>query len=158
MLMTTDAMRRKVREPQVGDASGAAVHEGQEWAGEMEVTAGLVVQELGWDEDADSTISESLEEVIGEALLDEETDEVVDVVLLWWRADDGDLVDGLVDATRNLGDSGRIWLLTPAAGTEGTVEPGEIAESAQVAGLVQTKSTRLGAWQGACLVPSGTKR
>lgn len=124
----------------------------------LDVTNGQIVQELGWDEDADSSISEGLEEVIGEALLDEETDEMVDVVLLWWRHDDGDLVDGLVDATRNLGDSGRIWLLTPAAGTPGTVEPGEIAESAQVAGLVQTISTRLGNWQGACLVPGGTKR
>ncbi|WP_186314588.1 MULTISPECIES: DUF3052 domain-containing protein [Corynebacterium] len=142
----------------MGDASGAAVHEGQDWAEMLDVTNGQIVQELGWDEDADSSISEGLEEVIGEALLDEETDEMVDVVLLWWRHDDGDLVDGLVDATRNLGDSGRIWLLTPAAGTPGTVEPGEIAESAQVAGLVQTTSTRLGSWQGACLVPGGTKR
>lgn len=124
----------------------------------LDVSNGQIVQELGWDEDADSSISEGLEEIIGEALLDEETDEMVDVVLLWWRHDDGDLVDGLVDATRNLGESGRIWLLTPAAGTPGTVEPGEIAESAQVAGLVQTISTRLGAWQGACLVPGGTKR
>lgn len=156
--MTTDLIRRKVREPQVGDASGAAVHEQQEWASLMEVTADQVVQELGWDEDADSAISEALEEAIGEELLDEETDEMVDVVLLWWRSDDGDLVDGLVDATRNLGESGRIWSLTPAAGTDGTVEPGVIAESAQVAGLVQTKSTRFGEWQGACLVPRGMKR
>ena len=102
--MTTDLIRRKVREPQVGDASGAAVHEQQEWASLMEVTADQVVQELGWDEDADSAISEALEEAIGEELLDEETDEMVDVVLLWWRSDDGDLVDGLVDATRNLGE------------------------------------------------------
>lgn len=142
----------------MGDASGAAVHEGQDWAEQLDVTDGQIVQELGWDEDADSSISEALEEVIGEALVTEETDEMVDVVLLWWRHDDGDLIDGLVDATRNLGEAGRIWLLTPAAGTDGTVEPGEVAESAQVAGLVQTISTRLGAWQGACLVSGGTKR
>ena len=30
--------------------------------------------------------------------VDEDTDEVVDVVLLWWRDGDGDLVDTLVDA------------------------------------------------------------
>lgn len=142
----------------MGDASGAAVHEGQDWAEQLNVTDGQIVQELGWDDDADSSISEALEEVIGEPLLTEETDEVVDVVLLWWRREDGDLIDGLVDATRNLGEGGRIWLLTPAAGTDGTVEPGVVAESAQVAGLVQTVSTRLGDWQGASLVPGGTKR
>ncbi|AGP30504.1 DUF3052 domain-containing protein [Corynebacterium terpenotabidum] len=142
----------------MGDAAGATVGSDREWAELMDVTEGQIVQEIGWDEDADSGISESLEDVIGLQLLDEDTDEMVDVVLLWWRGEDGDLVDGLVDATRNLGDAGRIWLLTPAAGTDGTVDPGEIAESAQIAGLVQTVSTRLGSWQGACLVASGTKR
>lgn len=149
---------RKVRDKPVGDAAGATVGSENDWAELMDVATGQIVQELGWDEDADSGISESLEDVIGGQLLDEETDEMVDVVLLWWRSDDGDLVDGLVDATRNLGDSGRIWLLTPAAGTSGTVDPGEIAESAQIAGLVQTVSTRLGSWQGACLVARGVKR
>lgn len=142
----------------MGDAAGATVGSDNDWAEFMDITAGQVIQELGWDEDADSGISEALEDVIGGQLLDDETDEMVDVVLLWWRSEDGDLVDGLVDATRSLGDTGRIWLLTPAAGTDGTVEPGEIAESAQVAGLVQTTSTRLGSWQGACLVARGAKR
>nr|WP_228073227.1 DUF3052 domain-containing protein [Corynebacterium sp. ED61] len=124
----------------------------------MCVTADDVIQEIGWDEDADSSISEALEDLIGSPLLEEGTDELVDVVLLWFREEDGDVVDGLVDATRSLGEDGRIWLLTPAAGTPGTIEPGVIAESAQLAGLVQTSSERLGDWQGACLVTSGTKR
>ncbi len=124
----------------------------------LNVSSEDIVQEIGWDEDCDSSISESLEDVICDALLDVDTDEVVDVVLLWWRSEDGDLVDGLVDATRSLGEDGRIWLLTPAAGSPGTIEPGEIAESAQLAGMVQTSSERLGDWQGACLVSSGTKR
>lgn len=129
-----------------------------DWASMLNVSSEDIVQEIGWDEDCDSSISESLEDVIGDALLDVDTDEVVDVVLLWWRSEDGDLVDGLVDATRSLGEDGRIWLLTPAAGSPGTIEPGEIAESAQLAGMVQTSSERLGDWQGACLVSSGTKR
>lgn len=124
----------------------------------LSVTHGQLVQEIGWDEDCDSSISEALEEAIGEPLLEEDTDEIVDVVLLWWREEDGDLVDGLVDAIRSLGEEGRIWLLTPAAGAPGTIEPGVIAESAQLAGLVQTKSERLGDWQGACLVARGYKR
>ncbi|MGV0383471.1 DUF3052 domain-containing protein [Corynebacterium sp. 22_2729] len=124
----------------------------------LNVESDYLIQEIGWDEDCDSSISEALEDAIGDALLDIDTDEVVDVVLLWWRDEDGDLVDGLVDATRSLGEDGSIWLLTPAKADAGRVEPGVIAESAQLAGLVQTKSERLGNWQGACLVSSGTKR
>ena len=117
-----------------------------------------VVQELGWDDDCDSSISEAIEDLIGEALLDEETDELCDVVLLWYRAEDEDLVDALVDAGRNLGDGGRIWLLTPGANQPGQVLPGDISESAQLAGLVQTKADRLGQWQGSCLRSAGEKK
>ncbi len=122
------------------------------------LTEGMLVQEVGWDEDCDSTLSEAIEDIIGAELLDEETDEICDVVLLWWRSDDGDLVDGLVDALRSLAETGRIWLMTPAAGKPDSLEPGEIAESAQLAGLVQTKAERLGAWQGSCLVHRGNKQ
>ncbi|RAV31912.1 DUF3052 domain-containing protein [Corynebacterium heidelbergense] len=141
-----------------GAGHGADAKGGHDWAAILNVAQDEVVQELGWDEDCDSSISEALEDRIGEVLLDADTDEMVDVVLLWWRAEDGDLVDGLVDATRNLGEDGRIWLLTPAAGTAGTVQPGDVAESAQLAGMVQTSSERLGEWQGACLVQAGKKR
>lgn len=124
-------------------------------ASKLGITEGQIALELGWDEDCDSSISESIEDVLGEDFLDEETDELCDVVLLWWRAEDGDLVDGLVDATRPLGDSGRIWLMTPGAGKPGNLAPGDISESAQLAGLVQTKAERLGEWQGSCLVARG---
>ncbi|WP_019193164.1 DUF3052 domain-containing protein [Corynebacterium timonense] len=117
-----------------------------------------IVQEIGWDEDADSTISEAIEDVIGQPLLDEDTDELCDVVLLWFRTDDGDLVDALMDAGRNLGDGGRIWLLTPSATKPDAVHPGDISESAQLAGLVQTRADRLGEWQGSCLTAAGTKK
>ncbi|MGJ4104349.1 DUF3052 domain-containing protein [Corynebacterium macclintockiae] len=138
------------------DAKGAKG--ASDWADLLGIESDYLIQEIGWDEDCDSSISEALEDAIGDALLDIDTDEVVDVVLLWWRDEDGDLVDGLVDATRSLGEDGRIWLLTPAKLDAGRVEPGVIAESAQLAGLVQTKSERLGDWQGACLVSSGAKR
>ena len=98
--------RRKPRQ-----AQGQESHD---WAAVLNISSDDVVQELGWDEDCDSSISEGVEDTLGEALLDYDTDEVVDVALLWWRAEDGDLVDGLVDATRSLSDDGRIWLLTPA--------------------------------------------
>jgi len=130
----------------------------QDYARILGARPGLIVQELGWDDDADSAISEALEDTIGADLVDEDTDEICDMVLCWWRDEDGDLVDGLVDAVRNLSDSGCIWLLTPATGTRGTVEPGVIAESAQLAGLVQTGAQRLGSWQGSCLVQRGNKQ
>ena len=110
-----------------------------------------VVQEIGWDDDADSTVSEAIEEAIGAELLDEDVDEPCDAVLLWFREGDGDLVDELVDASRNLGGQGRIWLLTPRADKPGGIHPGEISESAQLAGFVQTKADRFGEWQGSCL-------
>ncbi|MBC3185150.1 DUF3052 domain-containing protein [Corynebacterium sp. zg-331] len=130
----------------------------QDYAQRLGIRQDAVVQEVGWDEDCDSAISESIEDFLGETLLDEDTDEICDVVLLWWRDEDGDLVDGLVDAVRPLSDHGRVWLLTPGAGRPGTVEPGVIAESAQLSGLVQTKAERLGQWQGSCLVQRGSTR
>lgn len=140
------------------DAPDAAKQSAQDYAMLLGVKPGQIVQELGWDDDCDATISEAIEDVIDAELLDEDTDEVCDVVLLWWRDEDGDLVDALVDAARPLADSGRVWLLSPGAGKPGTLEPGLIAESAQLAGLVQTKAERLGVWQGSCLVQRGAKR
>ncbi|MCH6197533.1 DUF3052 domain-containing protein [Corynebacterium mastitidis] len=140
------------------DAPGVIGKDVQDYAQRLGIQRGNVVQEVGWDEDCDSAISESIEDFLDEALLDEETDDICDVVLLWWREEDGDLVDGLVDAVRPLAENGRVWLLTPGAGRPGTIEPGVIAESAQLAGLVQTKAERLGQWQGSCLVQRGSTR
>ncbi len=111
-----------------------------------------VVQELGWDEDVDDDIRAEIEELTGAELLDEDTDEVVDVVLLWWRDDDGDLVDRLMDAIAPLADDGVIWVITPKTGKPGHVLPAEIAESAPTAGLMQTSSANLGDWIASRLV------
>ncbi|QMV84940.1 DUF3052 domain-containing protein [Corynebacterium hindlerae] len=139
------------------DVPGATKAGAQDYAQLLGIEAGQIVQEVGWDEDCDSTISEAVEDRIGEELLDEDTDEICDVVLLWWREEDGDLVDGLVDSIRPLSENGRIWLLTPGAGKPGHLVAGEIAESAKLAGLVQTRATRVGQWQGSCLVQPGKK-
>ena len=86
-------------------------------------------------------------------MVDEDSDEVVDVVLLWYREGDGDLVDVLVDAIAPLADNGFIWLLTPKRGRDGYVEPSDIAEAAPTAGLSQTSIATVGAdWAGARLV------
>lgn len=91
-------------------------------------------------------------------LLDEDSDDVVDVVLLWWRDDDGDLVDALMDAITPLAEDGVIWVLTPKTGKSGHVQPSEIAESAPTAGLVQTSSLNLGDWSATRLVQPKSSR
>jgi hypothetical protein len=74
-------------------------------------------------------------------------------VLVWYREDDGDLFELLVDALGPLADNGVVWLLTPKAGREGHVEPSEITESAPTAGLQQTSTINAGKdWSGARLV------
>jgi hypothetical protein len=116
-----------------------------------------VVQELGWDEDTDDDIRVDIEDASGGELLDEDTDEVVDVVLLWWRDGDGDLVDALMDAITPLADDGVIWVLSPKTGKPGHVMPAEIAESAPTAGLMQTSSANLGDWSASRLVQPKSK-
>ena len=54
-----------------------------------------VVQEVGWDDDCDEGLRAAVAGACESELLDEDSDEMVDVVLLWWREDDGDLVDAL---------------------------------------------------------------
>ena len=122
------------------------------------VEPGMVVMEMGYDEDVDQDLRDVLIDRCGE-LVDEETDEVVDVVLLWWRDEDGDLVETLIDALGPLADNGVVWLLTPKAGRPGHVEPSEINESAPTAGLQQTSSVNAGKdWTAARLVvPRGAR-
>jgi len=122
------------------------------------IESGMVVMEMGYDEDVDEDLREVLIDRCGE-LVDEETDEVVDVVLLWWRDDDGDLVETLIDALGPLAESGVVWLLTPKAGRDGHVEPSEINESAPTAGLQQTSTVNAGKdWTASRLVTPRSAR
>ncbi|MGZ4609113.1 MAG: DUF3052 domain-containing protein [Actinomycetes bacterium] len=114
---------------------------------------GQVVQELGYDDDCDDDLRQAIVGVTGSELVDEDYDDVVDAVVLWWRDDDGDLVDALVDSLVSLGDGGVVWLLTPKAGRDGHVEPGDIGDAAPTAGLHQTSSvSAAGDWSGTRLV------
>ncbi|MEU8529384.1 MULTISPECIES: DUF3052 domain-containing protein [Streptomyces] len=101
---------------------------------------GQVVQEIGYDDDVDQDLREGIESTIGQELVDEDYDDVADVVLLWFRDEDGDLTDALVDAIGLLEDGGNVWLLTPKTGRDGYIEPSDISDAAQTAGLSQTKS------------------
>ncbi|WP_085915280.1 MULTISPECIES: DUF3052 domain-containing protein [Pseudonocardia] len=123
-------------------------------AGKLGVEPGQIVQELGYDTDVDEQVREAVEAIIGEELLDEDAQEVIDVVLLWFRDGDGDLVDTLVDARTPLADDGVVWVLTPKTGRDGHLQPSEIAEAAPTAGLSQTSNATLGEdWVGSKLVP-----
>ncbi|MEU4166250.1 DUF3052 domain-containing protein [Streptomyces sp. NPDC026665] len=120
---------------------------------------GQVVQEIGFDDDVDHELREGIESLIGQELADEDYDDVADVVLLWFRDEDGDLTDALVDVISFLEDGGNIWLLTPKTGRDGYVEPSDISDAAQTAGLSQTKSISVGKeWSGTRLATPKSKR
>src|SRR2546423_981987 len=127
----------------VSATAGQAADGVRRLADRFGIEPGMVVMEMGYDDDVDEDLRDALIDRCGE-LVDEDTDEVVDVVLLWWRDGDGDLVDTLVDAIAPLADNGAVWLLTPKAGRPGHVEPSEITESAPTAGLQQTSIIRAG--------------
>jgi hypothetical protein len=135
----------------------AAGDSGRSYAQRLGIHHDQIVQELGWDDDTDDEIRADIEEACGSDLLDEDADEVVDVVLLWWREEDGDLVDRLMDAIAPLAEDGVIWVLTPKTGKPGHVLPADIAEAAPTAGLMQTSSANLGNWIGSRLVQPKSK-
>lgn len=130
-----------------------------ERATRLSFTAGQIVQEVGYDTDCDSDLREAVVEIIGSDLVDLDFDEVVDASLLWFREDDGDLTDALVDAISPLADQGVVWLLTPKPGREGHIEPEDITDAAQTAGLRQTSTISAAEnWQGTRLVAPRAKR
>lgn len=135
----------------------AAGDSGRNYAQRLGIQNDQIVQELGWDTDADDAIRAEVEEVCGSELLDEDADEVIDVVLLWWRDGDGDLVDRLMDAITPLAEDGVIWVLTPKTGKPDHVPPADIAEAAPTAGLMQTSSANLGDCSASRLVQPKSK-
>ncbi|WP_327175564.1 DUF3052 domain-containing protein [Streptomyces sp. NBC_01335] len=118
-----------------------------------------VVQEIGYDDDVELELREGIEATIGGELVDEEYDDVADAVVLWFRDEDGDLTDALVDAIGLIEDGGTVWLMTPKTGRDGYVEPSDISDAAQTAGLSQTKSISVGKdWTGSRLVTPKTAK
>src|SRR6185312_17325337 len=147
------------RHATVSATAGQAADGVRSLADRFGVEPGMVVMEMGYDDDVDQDLRDVLIDRCGD-LVDEETDEVVDVVLLWWRDGDGDLVETLIDALGPLADNGVVWLLTPKAGRPGHVEPSDINESAPTAGLQQTSTVNAGKdWTAARLVtPRGAAK
>lgn len=136
-----------------GDGPGVATR--------MGLKPGMIVMEIGYDDDVDDGLRDAIADHTHEELVDEDTDEVVDVVLIWYREGDGDLADLLVDAIGPLADDGAIWLLTPKRGRPGYVETSDISEAASVAGLSETSIVTISPdWSGNRLVgrKSGGRR
>ncbi|MCP3758252.1 DUF3052 domain-containing protein [Streptomyces sp. NPDC056773] len=102
-----------------------------------------VVQEIGYDDDVDQEFRDAVEGHVSE-LVDEDFDDVADAVLLWFREDDGDLTDALVDATELVEDGALILLVTPKTGKDGFVEASDISEAAETAGLSLAKGLPVG--------------
>ena len=97
--------------------------------------SGQVIQEFGYDDDVDDALRAAVEGVTGNDLVDEDYDDVTDGAIIWFRDDDGDLTDFLVDAMTVLEDNGPIWVLTPKSGRPGHVTHSDIEEAATTSGL-----------------------
>jgi len=106
----------------------------------MGFAKGEIVLEVGYGPDCDDELRTQIKEIVGTDFLENSTNEVVDAVLLWFRQDDGDLVDELMDALTYLTETGPIWVLTPKVGREGHVEPSDIQDAAPTCGLNQTST------------------
>lgn len=126
----------------------------------MGISEGDLILEIGFDpSDCDEQLRSALATKCGSPLLDHESQEVVDHVILWWRDEDGDLVDELVDALTFLTEDGDIWVLNPKVGQPGHCEPGEIQDAAPTAGLTQTISfVAAPMWTSTRLVPRKSKK
>lgn len=119
----------------------------------MGFAAGELILEVGYGPDCDDVLRSEITAITGTQLLEGETTEVVDAVIVWWRDGDGDLVDELMDALTYLTETGPIWVLTPKLGRDGHVESSDIQDAAPIAGLSQTSTIALAQdWAGTRLV------
>ena len=120
---------------------------------------GELVLEIGCESDADASLRAAIATVTGNSIIEDETNEVVDAVIIWWREGDGELEDELVDALTYLSEAGSIWVLTPKAGRDGHVEPSDIQDAAPNVGLSQTSTFAVASdWTATRLVARKTAR
>ena len=119
----------------------------------MGLKPGELVLELGGGSDSDQSLRAKITGITGTDLIENQTNEVVDEVIIWWRDGDGDLEDELVDALTYLSESGAVWVLTPKAGRDGHVEPSDIQDAAPNVGLSQTTTFAIASdWSATRLV------
>ena len=126
----------------------------------MGIAPGDLIIEIGfYPDDCDLDFRSAVEAKCGSSLLDEDSQEIVDAAIIWWREDDGDLVDELVDALTFLTETGSLWLMNPKMGQPGHTEPSDIQDAVPTAGLTQTVSfVATPKWTATRLVPRKSKR
>jgi len=142
-------------------SSASPIHDAgaSQGASRLGFTSGQVIQEFGWSDGVDDALRAAVEAATGNELVDEDYDDVTDGVILWWREDDGDLTDALVDVQTVLDDGGLIWVLTLKAGRQGHVNHGDIEEAATTAGLHATSTFAIAAdWSATKLGNRGRGR
>ncbi|MGJ6979518.1 DUF3052 domain-containing protein [Aestuariimicrobium soli] len=129
-----------------------------EVAAALGLAPGQVVQELGWDDDVDQELRDAIMDVIDADLVEESVDGV-DAVLLWWRAEDGEVADGLVDSLTDLSPTGHLVLATPKVGRPGHVSAADVSEGVATAGMAITAPVNLSpTWQVQRVVrPKGSR-
>ncbi len=124
---------------------------------------GQVVQEFYVDDDADEALRTQIVTETGNEIVDFDYGDMVDGVIIWWRADDAeeeDLADVLMDGIDNFDDEGGvIWVLSPIAGSPGEVPVSDIEEAARNCGMQCTSSTKVAEdWSGTRLISRGRAR
>jgi hypothetical protein len=125
----------------------------------MGLKPGELVLELGGGSDTDQSLRTKITEITGTQLIENQTEEVVDAVIIWWREGDGELEDELVDALTYLSETGSVWVLTPKAGRDGHVEPSDIQDAAPNVGLSQTSTLAVASdWTATRLVARKTAK
>lgn len=125
----------------------------------MGLKPGELVLELGGSSDIDQSLRAKITGITGTQLIENQTEEVVDAVIIWWREGDGELEDELVDALTYLSEAGSIWVLTPKAGRDGHVEPSDIQDAAPNVGLSQTSTFAVASdWTATRLVARKTAK
>lgn len=128
-------------------------------AARLHFSAGQVVQEFGWDDDVDDDVRLEIEQITGSELADEDYGDVADAVVIWWRADDGDLADMLVDSMNMLEDGGAVWVFTPKSGRPGYLSHAEIEDAADITGLHAMNTFELGSnWSATALANRGKQK
>ena len=83
------------------------------------------VQEIGYADDVDQEeLRQGIQETTGQEHRDEDYNGVANVVLLWFRDEDGDLTDALVDAIGLIDEKrGDLAAPLPSPGGRGTSSP-----------------------------------
>src|SRR5260370_26683823 len=70
-------------------ATAGQAQDQRDLAGRLGIKPGQVVEEIGYDDDCDEQMRDSISAVQDVELVGEDFDDVVDVVLVWWRGRGG---------------------------------------------------------------------